>query len=92
MKKIISRCGLVCSECDYREKFNCLTCHKTNGEPFWGSCKIAKCSISKNLNNCSECKDFACKLLKEFAFDKEQGDNGERIETLKKLKKGNLKF
>jgi hypothetical protein len=86
MNKIISRCGLICSDCDYREKFNCPTCHESNENPFWGECKVAKCSISRNLNNCSECEDFACELLTEFAFDKEHGDNGERIENLKNLK------
>ncbi|HOU75614.1 MAG TPA: DUF3795 domain-containing protein [Candidatus Dojkabacteria bacterium] len=60
MKKIMSRCGIICSECKYREKFNCPTCHKTNGKPFWGECKVAECSISKDLNNCSECNGFPC--------------------------------
>jgi uncharacterized protein DUF3795 len=87
MKKIISRCGIDCSKCEYREKFNCPTCHKTNGKPFWGECELAKCNINKKFHNCSECNNFPCKLLKEFAYDKEQGDDGERIRNLEKLKK-----
>ena len=86
MEKIIARCGINCSECEYREKLNCPTCHKTNGNPFWGECKVAKCNISKKLNNCSECSEFPCQLLKVFSYDKEQGDNGKRIETLKEIK------
>ena len=86
MKQTISRCGIICSECKYREKFNCPTCHKTNGKTFWGECKVAKCNISKELNNCSECNDFPCQLLKDFAHDKEQGDNGKRIKTLERIK------
>lgn len=92
MKQIISRCGIICSECGYREKFNCPTCHKTGGKPFWGECKLAQCNISKGLNNCSECDEFSCKLLKDFAYDEKQGDNGKRIQTLEsiKTKKGGL--
>ena len=87
MQQIIARCGTICSECEYREKHNCPTCHKTEGKPFWGECQVAKCNISKGLDNCSECGEFPCQLLNEFAYDKEQGDNGKRIETLRKLKK-----
>ena len=84
-KKIISRCGIICSECEFREKCKCPTCHKADGNPFWGECKVAKCNISKGLNNCSECANFPCELLISFAYNKEQGDNGKRIENLKAL-------
>ncbi|NLA77373.1 MAG: hypothetical protein GX851_06035 [Clostridiales bacterium] len=36
MSRIESRCGLLCSECDFREKFNCGSCVETNGHPFHG--------------------------------------------------------
>jgi hypothetical protein len=86
MKKIISRCGSLCSECKYRVKFNCPTCHKSNGKQFWGNCDVAKCSIGKRIHDCSVCDDFACSILKEYSYDKEQGDNGKRIENLKSIK------
>lgn len=82
MSKIISRCRIICSEYKHREKCKCPTCHKTNGKPFWGECKVAKCNIAKGLKNCSECDDSPCKLLISFAYDKKQGDNGKRIENL----------
>jgi hypothetical protein len=86
MEKIISRCGIICSECAYREKVNCPTCHKTNGCPFWGECKLAKCSITKGLHDCSQCEQFPCELLKEFSYDPKQGDEGKRIKVLQELK------
>lgn len=52
---------------------------------FWGDCPIAKCNLDKKLQNCSKCPDFPCELLNKFAYDKEQGDNGQRIENLRKL-------
>ncbi|MBN1618609.1 DUF3795 domain-containing protein [Candidatus Dojkabacteria bacterium] len=65
----------------------CPTCHNSNGCPFWGKCEVAMCSINKKLNDCSECGDFPCELLKKYAYDKEQGDNGKRIDNLRELKK-----
>ncbi|MEW6713263.1 MAG: DUF3795 domain-containing protein, partial [Candidatus Riflebacteria bacterium] len=32
---IESRCGIVCHECDYREKMNCGGCVNIS-KPFWG--------------------------------------------------------
>ena len=84
---LIARCGTLCSECTYKEKMNCPTCHKACGKMFWGTCQVAQCSIDKGIENCSECDDFPCELLKSYSYDKEQGDNGKRIETLRKVKK-----
>jgi hypothetical protein len=86
MSHCIARCGTYCDECSYREKTNCPTCHATAGQMFWGKCRLAQCSIDRDLDNCSQCTDFPCALLHEFAFDEKQGDNGKRIENLKKLK------
>ncbi len=81
----IAYCGLDCGACDYREKCNCPTCHVAAGEMFWGQCPIAKCNMSKGFDNCSQCAEFPCDQLTQFAFDKEQGDNGKRIETLRRM-------
>ena len=82
-----SRCGIYCGDCEYREKLNCSPCQVSGGKPFWGTCELAKCSISKGIENCSQCSDFPCDLLNKFAYDKEQGDNGLRISNLREWKK-----
>ena len=38
---------------------------------------------------CGEC-DFPCDLLNQFAYDKEQGDDGKRIEQCRKWTEGVL--
>ena len=84
MKNIPSYCGIDCKTCEYKDKENCSGCKKVKGKVFWGQCQVASCCIEKELDNCGLCTDFPCKLLKKFAYDKEQGDNGKRIENLKK--------
>ncbi|XMB66829.1 DUF3795 domain-containing protein [Mycoplasmatota bacterium zrk1] len=79
-------CGIDCSKCDYKDKMNCGGCHKQEGKMFWGECGVAKCVLSRKHTTCVECTKFPCSLLKEFAYDEEQGDNGERIENLRKLR------
>lgn len=80
---IESRCGILCSECGYREKTGCKGCVNID-KPFWGKeCKVKKCCEEKSNGHCGECGIFACKKLKDFAFDAEQGDNGKRIEQCK---------
>ncbi len=81
---IESRCGVVCSECEYKEEMNCKGCIHIK-KPFWGeSCPIKDCCEGKTLENCGQCNDFPCELLNSFAYDKEQGDEGKRIEQCKK--------
>lgn len=75
-----SRCGILCSECSYREQMNCKGCVIIE-KPFWGdSCPVKSCCESKQQNHCGECNDFPCELLNKFSYDKEQGDDGKRIE------------
>ena len=38
------------------------------------------CCENKNLAHCGQCDIFPCELLMQFAYDKEQGDEGKRIE------------
>ena len=78
-------CGLKCYVCEYREKNNCGGCIGTKGTPFYGKCEIADCVISKGKRFCGECEYFPCELLKKHSFDKNHGDNGERIEHCKML-------
>jgi len=79
-KIVESRCGLLCSKCEYREKMDCQGCAAID-KPFWGDCPVKSCCESKNQEHCGQCSDFPCDLLKQFAYDAEQGDDGKRIET-----------
>jgi hypothetical protein len=79
-----SRCGIICSECKYKEQVNCKGCVHIN-KPFWGeNCPVKSCCENKNLLHCGECSNFPCDLLKQFAYDKNQGDDGKRIEQCTK--------
>ena len=83
---IESRCGLLCSECNYREQTNCKGCTNID-KPFWGeSCPVKSCCENKKHKHCGECEDFVCQLLYSFAYDAEQGDNGARIKQCEKWK------
>lgn len=81
-------CGLVCENCDYREKCHCGGCVKTLGNPFHGKCPVAECCIAKDHMHCGKCEEFPCALLSQYSCDPEHGDNppGARIEYLKTLK------
>lgn len=76
---IESRCGILCSECTEGKQLGCIGCAKVD-KPFWGDCPVKICCESKNLEHCGKCSEFPCGLLNEFAYDKEHGDDGKRIE------------
>ncbi len=78
----IGMCGLDCQECKWRAPHNCRGCKESQGNPFWGSCRLASCVKSKQLEDCSYCPELPCALLNEFAHDKEHGDGGRRIRVL----------
>lgn len=85
---IESRCGLACSQCGYRERMNCPGCTDME-RPFWGeSCPVKKCCEEKGRAHCGECPDFPCELLTQFAYDKAQGDDGERIRRCRRWAEG----
>lgn len=78
-----SRCGLLCSQCSYREQTGCPGCVQMD-KPFWGeSCPVKSSCESKGHAHCGECGSFPCALLHQFAYDMEQSDNGQRIEQCK---------
>jgi hypothetical protein len=81
--ELAGRCGINCSKCEFRVKLNCRGCVPSNGVMFWGECPISKCCAEKNLEHCGRCPDFVCRNLHNFAYDREHGDNGQRIENLK---------
>ena len=76
---IESRCGLLCGECQYRTQIPCPGCTRME-KPFWGdSCPVKACCEGKQHAHCGECSEFPCGLLRQFAFGRQQGDDGKRI-------------
>ena len=77
---IESRCGIQCSECEYREQMGCPGCLHME-KPFWGDkCIIKDSCESKGHQHCGMCETFPCDQLKAFAYDEKQGDDGKRIQ------------
>jgi hypothetical protein len=77
---IESRCGILCSRCKYKDEVGCAGCINID-KPFRGdSCPVKHCCERQGTLHCGLCSDFPCALLNEFAYDKEQGDGGLRIE------------
>lgn len=78
---IKSRCGIVCEPSKCKEAFgvDCPGCVAME-KPFWGTCDVKVCCEGKGLEHCGLCSDFPCEVLNRFAYDKEQGDDGKRIE------------
>ena len=57
---IESRCGLLCSQCGYREQMDCPGCVHMS-KPFWGeSCPVKSCCEGKEHRHCGECASFPC--------------------------------
>lgn len=79
-EKAESRCGLLCSQCAYREQMNCAGCVHME-KPFWGeSCPVKSCCQEQKQEHCGQCEKFPCEVLNQFAYDEKQGDGGKRIE------------
>ena len=82
-----SRCGILCSECDYKEKMNCDGCIAID-KPFWArdgdNCDVKVCCESKKLEHCGLCAKFPCETLIGMSYAESEGDNGKRIEQCKK--------
>ena len=77
---IESRCGILCSECGFKEKTGCKGCVHID-KPVWGeACPLKSCSESNEHEHCGLCSKFPCDLLNQFAYDENQGDGGKRIE------------
>ena len=81
-----SRCGLLCAQCSYCEQMNCSDCVHMS-KPFWGdSCPVKSCCEGKGKAHCGTYDSFLCvpcELLRQFAYDPKQGDNGKCIEQYK---------
>jgi hypothetical protein len=83
---IKSRCGIICNpqKCKEAFGFDCAGCPNITKPPWGDSCPVKDCCEGKGLEHCGFCADFPCELLNSFAYDKEQGDDGARIEQCRK--------
>ncbi|MCL2188526.1 MAG: Type 1 glutamine amidotransferase-like domain-containing protein [Defluviitaleaceae bacterium] len=87
---ILSRCGLCCDTCEYRESHSCGGCIATNGNPFHGECPIAQCCQRKELTHCGECNIIPCADLYEYSYTNPEHDaesdkpQGKRVEQCRK--------
>ncbi len=88
---LFGRCGTDCSKCDYRETNGCPGCVRAAGEMFWGKCDVAACCIERSHVHCGHCVEFPCEMLKAFAYDSTQGDEGKRIRTARKWKEEDVR-
>lgn len=79
-----SRCGLDCETCVNREECGCPGCFELEEGNWAGDCGVKKCCEDKLLEHCGLCPDFPCDLLRNTAFDLDEGDGGERLVTLKR--------
>ncbi len=83
---IQSRCGLLCSECEYREQMHCPGCLAIS-KPFWAdACPVKSCCEDKGHDHCGQCPQFPCNTLTAFAYDEAQGDGGKRIDQCRRWK------
>ena len=80
---IKARCGIICEPeiCKEAFGFDCAGCPNICNPPWGDSCAVKDCCEKRGHDHCGQCSDFPCDILNEFAFDKEQGDDGKRIET-----------
>lgn len=59
-------------------------------KPFWGeSCPVKSSCEERGKEHCGQCPEFPCDLLKQFAYDEQQGDDGIRIEQCRGWLEGN---
>lgn len=79
-----SYCGKDCGSCAEKNEYGCVGCRDSE-DGYWGSrCEIKQCCEEKKLEHCGLCADFPCELLREFCYDKETGDDGDRLLNCKK--------
>lgn len=78
-----SRCGLLCSQCTWRERMNCPGCLKTHGQMFHGQCDKAICCEGRGHEHCGKCGGFPCNKIIELANDPVHGDGGKILDRLR---------
>ena len=64
-EKLISYCGVDCSECMDLINFKCPGCRFSP----WTEediCPPVKCCRDRNLDYCGQCEEFPCEMMEEF--------------------------
>ena len=79
-----SRCGLDCENCENRRECDCPGCSELEEGNWAGDCGIKQCCEKRQLEHCGLCPDFPCDILRNTSFDPDEGDDGERLVTLKR--------
>ncbi|MDD4773267.1 MAG: DUF3795 domain-containing protein [Eubacteriales bacterium] len=80
----LSSCGIDCDACEIGTEKGCRGCFAIKGQPFWANeetCELYACAAEKSIPHCGGCGLFPCAMLEEWAA----GENGERIDNLRKL-------
>lgn len=93
MEKIISCCGVVCSDCEHYPS-DCKGCPAIKGKVFWleytgGSiCEIYDCCINhKKLEHCGKCAKLPCEHYNGNDPTKSEAENAEdHAKQMKQLK------
>lgn len=70
MEKVISCCGVICSECEYFPE-ECPGCPEIKGKAFWlqftggDICNIYDCCINKKqYQHCGQCPALPCEFYR----------------------------
>jgi hypothetical protein len=67
--------------------FKCEGCHGRDHLVWCEDCKIRACCIkTKNLDDCSYCADFPCKLVTDFEADRKYPHHGRAVKKLRQIR------
>lgn len=70
-------CGQDCTFCTYRNTHGCGGCRETQGNPFYGPCRVARCCSVKGLESCAQCRDRGdCALAERMREQRESWQAG----------------
>lgn len=94
MTTVLSACGLLCNECDFKNQ--CNGCYKVKGRTFWAkeimpnkTCPLFNCSVTeRKFNSCGQCAELPCKKFTELkdpniTIEEHEKSINERIRRLK---------
>ncbi len=67
-------------------EIKCYGCRSEKRGPYCESCEMSACAADRNIDFCSECKDYPCDALKQFQSERphriELWDDQERINRI----------
>jgi hypothetical protein len=59
----LNACGAYCDDCpSYQSKGEptCTGCKENRGNPWWGECRLFRCTQQRGVDHCGLCNDFPC--------------------------------